>query len=192
MSLKFKPGTRTPLELSWLELLHHSLPERWDKVQGNGIGRWAAKDLSRLAPLVFDLIYGHQDRLNQTLHALKISVQTDASALILVCLEAMPSRPHSMAMRNAHTLGQLLNQCVRCLSADEQERLVQWLSPLLDDYIEPLHIVMDALADQSEKSPDSSQTALAKLFRQPNNIYWAIVLLRFEPIGDSSPSRHSR
>jgi transcriptional regulator with XRE-family HTH domain len=178
--------TRTPLGLSWIELLHHPLPDRWDKVQGNGIGRWASNDSSRLAPLVFDLMYGPRDRLNQTLHSLKISVQNGASSLILTCLQSNAFQQDSMAVQNVHALGQLLSRCVPHLLPDQQETLVQWLSPLLDSYIEQLHIAMDALADQSKTARTLLRHHLPNCSPAKQQLL-SYRLLRFQPIQTHPP-----
>jgi hypothetical protein len=132
---------------SLVEALHTQLPDGWDKIQSRAVGRHLIDKPEVLESILYDLFQGEQSHIFRNQITVIEALESGAALTVLTSLLNIP-----VAIIPARRIG-IIASIVRplALSIDPpgQEKLVEWLRPLLQAHPDKLMTAFVILCDDS-------------------------------------------
>ncbi len=174
-----------PLGQSWSEILYCILPERWDVVQSKSVGRWAVKDEIVLTGLLQDYGFADSRRIQQSFIAINECLAQGGGSKFTAALTQIDLS--TLPVESLQRYSALLNRKNVCyLSTAEQEAIVCWLQPHIQQHIQTIYLAIDVLADASQTARQLMEQFMSVLPAKAQAAM-RIRFLRFQPIEQHPP-----
>ena len=169
---------------SWAEVLHGQYCKGWDSALAQAIGRCAAKDRHLLETVLQDWQNSRSDRLRRNLIVINQALDCGADAWFTDFLTQIDI--HTLNPDFFDSLIRFLDHSVASFAHEYQERLAQWVLPVVSSDFEPMLFLLDALANGSPTARQKLEQVLSQLPIEKQRHFQA-KLLRFQPIAHHPP-----
>jgi hypothetical protein len=129
------------------EALHASLPDGWDKIRSRAVGRHLKDNQPVAEAILYDLFQGHQSRIPRNQTALVEAIESGAAQTVLASL--LNTTVEIIPVMRIGVLVSIVRSLAVSVDSPGQEKLVEWLRPLLQEHPDKLMAAFVTICNDS-------------------------------------------